>query len=255
MSLSELPEKDDPQAIYAAGLRALVDSKVPFLVGGGYALFTYLGRWRTTKDIDVFVQAQDLERSLVALARAGFLVEVTDAAWLGKARRAEALIDVIFCSYNGLFPVDESWHRNAREAIVLGVPVRVVGPEEIIVSKSFVAARDRFDGADVSWLIRAVGDTIDWERIEALMGEHWQVLLWQILHFLYVFPGERKLVPADLMARLLMRLRREMSAQPEATCRGPMLDPKLYQSQIDLVGDPRPRRDLALVEPLHEAEE
>jgi hypothetical protein len=248
-------EHDDPQATYALGLRALVDGGVPFLVGGGYALYEYLGRWRTTKDIDVFLCAADLERSLVALARAGFLVEVTDAAWLGKARRGNALIDIIFCSYNGLFPVDESWHRNGRPATVLGVPVQVVGPEEMIVSKSFVAARDRFDGADVSWLIRAVGDELDWPRVEAQMGEHWQILLWQLLHFVYVFPADRRLLPADLMARLLSRLRRELAAQPEATCRGPMLDPKLYQSQIDLVGDPRPRRALAGIESPRIAEE
>src|SRR5262249_13143078 len=160
--------------VYADGLRALVEGGVPFLVGGGYALYSYLGRWRTTKDIDIFLKPADLERALLCLARAGFQVEVTDAAWLGKARRRvnnseEAVIDVIFCSYNGLFPVDDDWHANGRPAVVLDVPVRVVGPEEMIVSKSFVAARDRFDGADVSWIIRTLGEELDWERIERLM--------------------------------------------------------------------------------------
>ena len=236
------------QAIYAEGLQALVDSGVSFLVGGGWALFHYLGRWRTTKDIDIFVKPDDVDETLEALARAGFDTELTDAAWLGKARKDGALIDVIFCSYNGLFPVDDSWLVNGREAEVLGVDVRVVGPEEIIVSKSFVAARDRFDGADVSWLIRATASQLDWNRIERLMRDHWQVLLWQLMHFLYVFPQGKKQVPKTLLKRLMARFNRELNSPAEAPCRGPMLDPKLYAREIDATGeDPRPRRDLSLL--------
>jgi len=243
MTRSQMEE----QVVYAEGMRALTRARVPFLVGGGWALFHYLGRWRTTKDIDVFVRPEDVDRVLVALDRAGFRTELTDAAWLAKGWRRGALIDIIFCSYNGLFPVDDSWFDNARPAQVLGVPVQVVGPEEIIVSKSFVAARDRFDGGDVSWLLRATARQLDWNRVEELMRDHWQVLLWQLLHFLYVFPGLRALVPREVMDRLLARLSLELGSQAPSSllCRGPMLDPKLYKREIDATGeDPRPRRDL-----------
>jgi hypothetical protein len=251
VSLHELTGPDEKHRLYARGLRALVDAKVPFLVGGGFALFAYLGRWRTTKDIDIFIEAEHLKRTLVSLSCAGFSVEVTDTSWLAKAKLDGALIDVIFCSYNGLFPVDHDWIENGRDADVLGVPVRVVGPEEMIVSKCFVAARDRFDGGDVSWLLRALGGVLEWRRIEWLMRDHWQVLLWQLVHFLYVFPSERQLIPRDLMARLLARLRRELGSDPgdPLLCRGPMLDPKLYRNELRNRGgeDPRPRKDL--VEP------
>jgi hypothetical protein len=251
MSLHEFTEFDERQAVYSLGLRTLVDAKVPFLVGGGYGLFTYLGRWRNTKDIDIFIEPKHLEDVLFAMACAGFQVEIADTAWLAKARMDGALIDIIFCSYNGLFPVDTGWHDNGRPAEVLGVPVRVVGPEEMIVSKCFVAARDRFDGGDVSWLIRAAGPTLDWARVEWLMRDHWQILLWQLLHFLYVFPAERQLVPAELWQRLMGRLDREISGEPgdPLICRGPMLDPRLYKKDlVDRGGaDPRPRREL--VEP------
>jgi hypothetical protein len=238
----------EEQAIYADGLRALVEARIPFLVGGGWALFHYLGRWRTTKDIDIFVMPEHVDLVLSALARAGFRTELTDPAWLGKAFRDGALIDVIFCSYNGLFPVDDSWLDNGRAANVLGVDVRVVGPEEIIVSKSFVAARDRFDGADVSWLLRATAGELDWGRIERLMRDHWQVLLWQLIHFIYVFPARKELIPRGLMKRLLTRMTRELDSEPQPICNGPMLDPKLYKREIDATGeDPRPRRELVLL--------
>jgi putative nucleotidyltransferase-like protein len=240
--------EQEKQAIYAEGLRALVEAKAPFLVGGGFALYSYLGRWRSTKDVDVFIAADDLHSVLHILMRAGFVCEITDAAWLAKARKDDACMDVIFCSYNGMFPVDKGWFDNARRAVVLGMPCKVVGPEEIIVSKAFVAARDRFDGADISWLLRATANRLDWDRIERIMGEHWQVLLWQLLHFLYVFPSERHLLPAALMQRLIAKLADELGSDDyePLVCRGPMLDPKLYQAEIVVRGaaDPRPRRDL-----------
>jgi hypothetical protein len=248
MAVRAVPDGDEKQAVYIEALRALTEAGELFLVGGAYALFDYLGRWRSTKDMDVFIEPERVERALSTLRSAGFDVEVLDAAWLAKARRGPAFIDVVFCSYNGLFPVDRRWFENARSANLLGVDVQIVGPEEIIVSKAFVAARDRFDGADISWLIRALGPTLDWRRIEQLMGDHWQVLLWQLVHFMYVFPSERRVIPADLMARLMARLGRELiEAPPESLrCRGPMLDPVLYWTEIrgQADGDPRPRREL-----------
>jgi hypothetical protein len=256
------PRRKDPallaqQAIYAEGLSALVAANAPFLVGGGFGLYSYIGRWRTTKDVDVFISADDLHSVLHIFMRAGFECEITDAAWLAKARKEEATIDVIFCSYNGLFPVDKGWFENARRAVVLGIPCRVAGPEEMIVSKSFVAARDRFDGADISWLIRATAHKLDWGRVERLMGEHWEVLLWQLVHFMYVFPSERHLIPASLMNGLMDRLAADVAREETGprVCRGPMLDPKLYQAEIVVRGavDPRPRRDLVpLDEPFTE---
>jgi Uncharacterised nucleotidyltransferase len=239
---------EEKKAIYAEGLRALLEAKAPFLVGGGFALYSYLGRWRTTKDVDIFIQADDLHSVLHVLMRAGFNCEITDAAWLAKARKAEACIDIIFCSYNGLFPVDKGWFDNARRAMVLGMPVKIVAPEEMIASKSFVAARDRFDGADISWLIRATASKLKWDRVEWLLRDHWQVLLWQLLHFLYVFPSERHLLPTALMGRLIGKLADEVTTEEyePLVCRGPMLDPKLYQAEIVVRGaaDPRPRRNL-----------
>ena len=92
------------------------------------------------------------------------------------------------------------------------------------------------------------------------MREHWQVLLWQLIHFLYVFPSERHLLPADLMARLsASSATRSSPADYEPlVCRGPMLDPKLYQAEIVVRGaaDPRPRKNLVPADqPFAEADE
>ena len=228
-TLPAIPIGDEQRDAYTGALRALQGAGIETLVGGGFAMHQYLRRWRSTKDLDVFIRRRDVDAALAALAAAGFRVELTDPAWLAKAFAGGILVDLIFSSYNRLFPVDDGWFENRRPADVLGVPVALVGPEEMIVSKAFVAARDRFDGSDISWLIRTLGPTLDWDRIEALMAAHWEVLLWQLIHFRYVFPEERDHVPRALVARLLSRTFDDLAAAEHKrgagiTCRGPMFD-------------------------------
>ena len=137
--------EDPSSSAWNAALHALGDAGVDFLVGGGFAMRQYLKRRRrVTKDLDVFLRGSSVVGALDALGRAGFSTEVTNPTWLAKAHRNGALVDVIFCSYNGLFPVNESWFANARSAHVLGTPVRVVGPEEMIVLEEvgFDASRE-----------------------------------------------------------------------------------------------------------------
>lgn len=227
MLANEVPIEGEQRACYRAGLTALARAQVAFLVGGGFAMHQYLARWRSTKDLDLFIRASDVEPALAALAGAGFRVERTDPNWLAKGFRGGVLIDLIFSSYNGLFPVDDAWFENGRAARVMDVPVRLVGPEEMLVSKAFVAARDRFDGSDIAWLIRTLGERLDWARIEGLMEQHWEVLLWQLVHYCYVFPCDVGQVPSGLIERLLGRMQAELRAGPPAggqSCRGPMFD-------------------------------
>ena len=69
--------------------------------------------------------------------------------------------------------LDADWQR----AIVLDVPVRLIPPEEMIWSKSFVRERERYDGADVAHVLRACADTLDWPRLVRRFDAHWRVLL------------------------------------------------------------------------------
>src|SRR5262245_13777148 len=42
--------------IYRAAIEALRAAGIPFLLGGGFALATFIGRWRDTKDIDFYIR-------------------------------------------------------------------------------------------------------------------------------------------------------------------------------------------------------
>ena len=132
--------------------------RVPFLVGGGHALRHYAGGVRATKDLDVFVRRADAQALLDRMSAAGFDTDLTFPHWLGKAHIQGDYIDVIYSSGNGLAEVDDAWFAHSQPATVLGVAVELCPPEEMIWSKAFVMERERYDGADISHLIRAFGD-------------------------------------------------------------------------------------------------
>ena len=140
---------------------------IPFMIGGAYALQQYTGVCRHTKDIDLFVRPTDRERVLAALDAAGYETELTSPVWIAKARCGDDFVDVIFSSGNAMAEVDDAWFEQGTDGEVLGVPVRLCPPEEMIWSKAYIMERERYDGADIAHLLRARGRTIDWKRLLA----------------------------------------------------------------------------------------
>ena len=193
-------------------LTILDRANVPTLVGGAFAFSHFTGIQRPTKDFDLFVRREHIERALDTLAAAGFHTELTFPHWLGKARSDEFLVDLIFGSGNGVAPVDDGWFEHAVETSILGVPLKLCPPEETIWSKGLIMERERFDGADVAHLIRAQAATLDWTRLVDRMQATWRVLLSHLVLFGFIYPGERALVPAWVMDRLLARLHAELRA-------------------------------------------
>jgi hypothetical protein len=211
---------------------------VRFLVGGAFALEHYTGVTRRTKDIDLFVHPAELQDALRLLAGAGYETEVTSPIWLGKARCGDDFVDVIFSSGNGIAEVDEDWFTHAVAADILGVRVKLCPPEEMIWSKSFVMERERYDGADVTHIIRACGARMDWQRVLTRFDDHWRVLLAHLVLFGFVYPGERTVVPEWVMRDLGGRLEPELgsAAGEQALCRGTLLSRHQYRIDLDRWG-------------------
>jgi hypothetical protein len=220
------PTLPSPQAeaFYGAALRALNQSGLPFLIAGSYAVCAYTGINRPTKDLDVFSTAGDYPRILSHFKELGYAIEIEDERWIGKVFRGEHFFDVIFASANGTMPVNEAWFANAWDTEVLGEPVRIVSPTELIWSKAFIQLRHRYDGADVAHVILKQHDQIDWKRLLGYMELHWEVLLMHLLNFRWIYPSERDHVPEWLMDELLDRLSHQRSLPPPGMkiCRGRM---------------------------------
>jgi hypothetical protein len=173
---SNLPEPPIA-AFYRHVLEILNASGVPYLVGGAYALNCYTGIGRHTRDLDVFIRRSDFEHAGAVLAQEGYKAELTFPHWLGKVHAEGVYIDLIFSSGNGIAEVDDAWFGHAANAVVLDVPTKICPPEEMIWSKAFIMERERYDGADIVHLVRALGDRLDWPRLFRRFEPHWRVLL------------------------------------------------------------------------------
>jgi hypothetical protein len=210
-------QKTGPTAkmFFTDAIRLLLESRIPFMVGGGYAMKRHTGIGRAPRDLDVFMTPEDGRRALKHFEGLGYRTEVTFPHWLGKIHQGRAYVDVIWSSGNGIANVDPSWFEYALEEDVLGQHVFLCPPEEMIWSKAFIMERERFDGADVCHLLRACGRGLEWERLIARFGTHWPVLLAHVLLFQYAYPGEGDTIPRRVVRRLLDR-----AAAPTPTVNG-----------------------------------
>jgi hypothetical protein len=244
----------DPRARawYVQMLRALNESRLPCLVGGAYAFERYTGIERHTKDLDIFVRPADFDRVGSLLAAHGCRVERTYPHWLGKAHRGDDFIDIIFRSDNALAEVDDSWFDHAVAEEVFGEPARLVPAEEMIWTKAMIMERERYDGADVTHLLRARADDLDWPRLVHRFGDHWRVLLSQLVLFGYIYPAERDRIPSRVMDDLIDRLAAETHADPpaERLCRGTLLSREQYLIDVERWGyrDARLKPDSAMTQ-------
>jgi hypothetical protein len=164
------------------------------------------------------------------LSTAGYRTEMRFTHWLGKAFKDDHVIDIIFGSGNGVCTVDELWFQHAERATILGVPVRLIPPEEMLWSKAFVMERERYDGGDIAHLLRARGKTLDWSRVLYRFDSHWRVLLSHLILCGFIYPGHRLTVPKWLMDELMRRLQREMTSLPvdDRLCQGTLLSWSQY---------------------------
>lgn len=223
----------EAEALYREVLTALNERGVTYAVAGAVALEKYTGIWRATKDMDLFMEAQNVQAALTHLEQHGFRCEVLDPVWLSKAHRGDYFVDLISGMSNGVIMVDESWMKRTQPAIVVEVRTRIISPEDLIASKLFVTRRERFDGADIAHIIYRTRGSLEWQRILDLAGEHWEMLLWALLLFRYVYPAHSNYVPASLWQDLLSRYS-ELLQQPDrnAPFRGSLVDENMFSIDI-----------------------
>jgi hypothetical protein len=220
-------------AFFREVLTALNECHVGYAVTGAFALQRHTGIWHPTKDLDISLPRPSVPDALKCLERVGYRCEVTDRVWLAKAFRADFFVDLITGMSNGVISMDEQWIERAHPAVIVGVPSRVLAPEELLASKLFVARRERFDGADIAHILYATSASLDWNRLLALVGEHWQLLLWSLVFFSYVYPAHVNLVPAEVWQELLTRFQKTVATPNSgAPFRGSLIDQFLFAIDV-----------------------
>jgi len=118
------PEKQE--GMFREALTVLNECAVPYAVSGAFALQRHTGIWRCTKDLDVFLMAENVPTALRCLEAHGFNCEVPDPVWLAKAHRDGFYIDLITGMSNAVITVEHTWIDRSQPAVIAGVKTRVL---------------------------------------------------------------------------------------------------------------------------------
>ena len=121
-----------------------------------------------------------------------------------------------------------------------------VPAEELIWHRLFINERHRHDMSDIVHLILCLGDTLDWERLVGRVGEHWPLLLSQVLMFSFVYPGYRSNIPRWVPERLLGLAQEQIGRdEPDLDItRGPLISRFSFTIDVREWGFRDPRTDL-----------
>jgi hypothetical protein len=240
-----IPEAE--REVYRRALEAVNAANVPYVVAGAYAIYEHTGIYRKTKDLDLFFEPGSIIAAAAALRNAGFVTRLEDPHWLAKAVMGDYFVDLIYGMGNGVETIDEDWMRYSHPGVLAATPVRIAPAEELIWHRLFINERHRHDMSDVVHLILCLGETLDWVRLVKRAGEHWPLLLAQLIMFHYVYPGRRSNVPDWVLDDLLQRAHDERKAalpvDPDVT-RGPLVSRFSFEIDLREWGFSDPRTEL-----------
>jgi hypothetical protein len=98
----------------------------------------------------------------------------------------------------------------------------------------FIARRERFDGADIAHVIFGTRGKLDWQRILQIAGEHWEMLLWGLVLYRFVYPAQTHYVPKEVWTDLITRFQEAVNhTDSAAKFRGSLVDDKQFAIDVN----------------------
>mgnify|MGYP001085447211 CR=1 FL=1 len=163
----EQPFSDLEEALKkaAATLRA---ADVPFLLAGSLASWARGGP-ETRHDLDLVIKPEDVERAMAALVDAGLRSEDPPEEWLVKAYDGDTLVDLIFAPKG--IPADDSLMERGEVMSVLGMEMRVMALEDVLVTKLMALSEHSLRYESLLPIARALREQVDWDDVRARTGE------------------------------------------------------------------------------------
>ena len=143
---------------------ALRDAGIPFLLGGSLASWARGGP-ETRHDLDLMIKPVDAERALQALVDTGMKAENPPEEWLLKAWDGDVLVDLIFrpCGVE----IDDRVIARGEELSVLGMAVRVMALEDVMVTKLCALTEHSLRYEGLLRIARALREQIDWHDVHS----------------------------------------------------------------------------------------
>jgi hypothetical protein len=208
-------------AVYLKAIKAVRPLGWPFMIGGAFGLACHTGRWRNTKDLDLFVMPDHHEAFVDALLKSGFAdyfdTLAYDRGWIFRAIYEGVIVDIIWNTPNRRTQVDEKWFQYAPQVTLRGEELMGVPAEELLVLKSFVLQKDRCDWTDLINLLCFTAASLDWDHVIERFGSELPLLRGLLSVFGWVCPIEAAQIPEPIRKKL--RLEIDMPENPEATTR------------------------------------
>jgi hypothetical protein len=202
--------------------------KIGFAIGGAFAVTTYTGIYRNTKDLDIYVLPEQRFEMIDVLNRLGLQdyhsVLPYDRRWIYRSYQDNIIVDVIWSMANRRMDVDSGWFERSTTVQTRGELIPIVPPEELIWAKLFVLQHDRCDWPDVFNLFYANGEKLDWLHLLNRMGEDRPVLSAAISIYAWVSPRSASSLPDWIWERLGLPSPQVDSLEHEDRCRADLID-------------------------------
>jgi hypothetical protein len=147
---------------------ALRGAGVPFLLGGSLASWARGGP-ETRHDLDLVIKPEDVERAVEALGQAGLKPEDPPEEWLVKAWDGNTLVDLIHHPKG--IPVDDVLIERGEVMSVLGMEMRVMALEDVLVTKLMALSEHSLRYESLLAISRALREQVDWQDVRARTSE------------------------------------------------------------------------------------
>jgi hypothetical protein len=198
-----IPEKE--WAVYQTVIDEAIARRIPFALGGAFAVATYTGAWRNTKDLDLYVLPEHKDRLIAMVTELGLLdyfdTKAYDRWWIFRATRDDTIVDIIWAMANHRAQIDELW-MSGPEVMLHGRPLKVLPAEALLWDKLYIMQRDRCDWPDTFNLLQAVGPSMNWDYLLGRIGEDTPLLAGALSVFRWLAPGRAQALPASLWQRV-----------------------------------------------------
>lgn len=222
---------DALERTYAQVLRKLGDAKVPYVVGGAWAMEHYTPLDRPSPDLDLMIGPAELQKAIAAVVGMGGKL-IDNGAMLARLQVPGGEVDLVHHIAQGEYPVDQRWVQRGVPARLFGEATLVAAPEYLIWSKAFIAARHRFDGADIMHLLRATHQHFDWKELQSLLAPYPELLAAYLNLFAFVYPDLRSSVPDWLWESTWTSFRTPVEPSEPKITRGPLIDSHSFEFDI-----------------------
>jgi hypothetical protein len=141
---------------------ALREAAVPFMLGGGLAIWARGGP-PTDHDVDLFLREEDADRALDVLTDAGFVPERPPEHWLYKAWDGGNLVDLVFHPAGGR--IDDGHFARATELEVSAQSMLVASIDDVLVTKLLAISEQEPDYRVVLEVARALREQVNWRSV------------------------------------------------------------------------------------------